>query len=211
MRGRGPVVHLDRREKARMIESVLEDFRGGLVEGLRILDVGCGNGQIGGHFSCANRVSGVDIEDNRSHPDSSIDFRLTASERLPFDDGGFEVVLSHHVIEHVDDQGLHLEEIRRVLAPDGIAYLATPNRSSPIMEGHVGNDRVLRYRDMARLFRAHGFESHEYMMRVLRDPARFHAEVKWARRIPRVVLAGLRSFFPSQIFILVPTEDPPAQ
>src|SRR3546814_18814077 len=39
--------------------------------------------------------------------------------------------LSNHVIEHVgnaDAQRHHLDEIRRVLAPDGVVYFAEPNR-----------------------------------------------------------------------------------
>src|SRR3546814_17958343 len=39
--------------------------------------------------------------------------------------------LSNHVIEHVgnaDAQRHHLDEIRRVLAPDGVVYFAAPNR-----------------------------------------------------------------------------------
>jgi hypothetical protein len=80
---------------------------------------------------------------------------------------------------------------------------------SPIMEGHVGNVRVLRYRRMAPLFLEHGFHSHEYTTRVLREPDRFRGEVKWARRIPAAVLRWLRPLFPSQIFILVPIGKPP--
>lgn len=40
-------------------------------------------------------------------------------------------MLSNHVIEDVGDalaQARHLQEIRRVLRPDGIGYLAVPNR-----------------------------------------------------------------------------------
>ena len=50
---------------------------------------------------------------------------------LPFEDGSFDVVLSNHVIEHVgepSDQLHHLREVRRVLRPEGVCYLAVPNR-----------------------------------------------------------------------------------
>jgi len=48
------------------------------------------------------------------------------------------VVISNHVIEHVgktDEQENHLQEIRRVLACDGVSYLATPNRWA-LLEPH---------------------------------------------------------------------------
>jgi 2-polyprenyl-3-methyl-5-hydroxy-6-metoxy-1,4-benzoquinol methylase len=50
---------------------------------------------------------------------------------LPFPDEYFDVVVSNHVIEHVSDQQLHLSEIARVLKPNGVVYLATPNRLWP--------------------------------------------------------------------------------
>jgi len=51
--------------------------------------------------------------------------------KLPFEPDRFDVVISNHVIEHVGDaaaQLRHLQEIRRVLKPEGVAYLAVPNR-----------------------------------------------------------------------------------
>lgn len=203
VRGRGPVVRLDRTEKARMIEEIVSAHLGVPVEGLRILDVGCGNGDIGRHFAARNRVSGVDVKDQRG-PDADFEFRLVQSATLPFADAEFDLVISNHVIEHIPDQRRHLDEIRRILAPGGIAYLATPNRSSPLMEGHVGNPNVLGWRAMAPLFRASGFRPRELSVDVLADPDRFHAEVRFGRWLPRPLLGLLRPLFPSHIFILEP-------
>lgn len=47
---------------------------------------------------------------------------------LPFADGRFDAVVSCQVIEHVADVDGYLREIRRVLKPDGRAFLTTPNR-----------------------------------------------------------------------------------
>ena len=207
MRGRGPVVHLDRQQKARMIEAVLADAIGRPVKGFRILDIGCGNGGISSHFARENEHYGVDIADRRRDDTESFVFRLVESERLPFDENFFDIVISHHVIEHVPDQALHLAEIHRVLKPTGLAYLATPNKSSPIMEGHVGNDLVLRYRAMAPLFEGHGFAVREYATDVLREPLRYHGEVRWGRYLPRFLLQILRRFFPSHVFVLTPLAE----
>ena len=197
------MVHLDRSDKARMLESVIEAHRGIPVRGLRVLDIGCGNGDIAVHFSERNRVTGVDVVDQR-RPGADFDFRLVDSALLPFPDDAFDLVLSNHVIEHVPEQETHLDEMRRVLAPGGLVYLATPNRTSPLMEGHVGNPRVLRWRDMAPLFRSRGFRPQEMSVDVLADPTRFHGEVRSARWLPRFLLSVLRPFFPSHIFILEP-------
>lgn len=202
MRGRGPVVNLDRSKKAMMIEAVLEDFRGAPIERLTTLDIGCGNGGISRHFAEANTHFGVDVNDLRRGDTSSFEFRLVADECLPFADDYFDIVLSNHVIEHVSDQRRHLSEVRRVLKPGGCVYLATPNRSSPIMQGHVGNNRVLRYREMAPLIASCGLRPTEYGVAVASEPQRFHGEVAWARSIPKVILNLMRPFFPSHIFVL---------
>jgi SAM-dependent methyltransferase len=57
--------------------------------------------------------------------------RSKAAPTRVFPDGHFDVVISNHVIEHVGDsiaQRRHLAELRRVLGPAGVGYLAVPNR-----------------------------------------------------------------------------------
>lgn len=46
-------------------------------------------------------------------------------EKLPFDDGSFDLVVCNQVLEHVDDTAA-LSQIFRVLATDGRAILTTP-------------------------------------------------------------------------------------
>lgn len=207
MKGRGPVVHLDRTDKAHMIAAVLGDHLRRPVEGFRTLDIGCGNGGISEFLARSNQHYAVDIADKRINKDARYAFQVVDSEQLPFPDGYFDIVVSHHVIEHVADQGLHLDEIHRALTPAGIAYLATPNRSSPIMEGHVGNDRVLRYREMGPLFRRHHFEPSEYGVRVIKEAARFHGEFTLGTWIPVWALKLMRPLFPSHVFVLEKAED----
>ena len=100
----------------------------------RLLEVGCGSGGISHWFGTAGTmgwdVEAVDVEDVRLARDG-YSFRAVAGTTLPFDDADFDVVLTNHVIEHVGDasaQASHLAEIHRVMKPDGIGYLAVPNR-----------------------------------------------------------------------------------
>lgn len=202
MTERFTVINVDRSSKARMIQAILSDHLQGPIAGYRTLDIGCGNGGISESFAAANEHYAVDIKDQRFRKTASYDFRLVESERLPFSCGFFDVVVSHHVIEHVDDQHLHLAEIWRVLKPDGIAYLATPNRSSPIMRGHAGNQRVLRYRAMLALIEQHGFTGFEFGSIVVKEPDRFQAEVRFGRFLPLLLIRMLRPLFPSQMFVL---------
>lgn len=203
-RGRGPVVHLDRLRKAQMIEAILSDHLGRPVVDFDLLDIGSGNGDISEYFAKRNRVRAVDVIDQRREPGAA-EFVLVDSEHLPFPDNSLDLVLSHHVIEHVPDQAQHLSEIRRVLRSDGRAYLATPNRSSPIMEGHVGNELVLKWAQMHPLFAANGFAVVEYGWRVLCEPDKFFGEQRFGRFIPAVVARRLRRFYPSHMFVLIPS------
>ena len=76
-----------------------------------------------------NNVTSVDIVDTRQ---ANKDFSFSlCTEALPFKNNSFDVVISNHVIEHVQDQQLHISEIKRVLKKDGLLYFATPNKLWP--------------------------------------------------------------------------------
>jgi SAM-dependent methyltransferase len=121
-----------RRWKAVKIERLLDlDARPGP---LRLLEVGTGSGGIahyfGTHPSGRFTVDAVDVTDSRLVREGYT-YHAVAGTQLPFADASFDVVLTNHVIEHVGEepeQRRHLAEVRRVLRPDGIGYLAVPNR-----------------------------------------------------------------------------------
>lgn len=120
-----------RAAKARKIDILL-----GLasIRRLRMLEVGTGSGGIAHYFgTLPDReydVDAVDVQDTRQIFNGYRFARVDGTE-LPFPDEHFDVVISNHVIEHVGDddaQIRHLIELRRVLRPGGIGYLAMPNR-----------------------------------------------------------------------------------
>lgn len=199
-----PVVGLNRRRKARMIEAFLKHALGSAPSGCRILDIGYGNGDISAYFFRENFVVSIDIQDSCREENRYLRRCLGISESLPFPNGSFDVVLSHHVIEHVSDHDRHVSEIRRVLTEQGICYLGTPNLTSPFMRGHVGNPMVLHYAEMRPLFEKHGFSVEEYYLRWLHQPERYHCEVGYFKYFPVWLLYALRRWFPSQCFLLRP-------
>lgn len=124
---------LDRRKlKSQKIERLL-GLGAGSTE-LRLLEVGAGSGGIshyfGTHASGRFEVEAVDVKDSRQVSEG-YGFTLVEGVRLPFPDNCFDVVLSNHVIEHVGndmEQAMHLTEMRRVMRPAAIGYLAVPSR-----------------------------------------------------------------------------------
>jgi ubiquinone/menaquinone biosynthesis C-methylase UbiE len=104
-----------------------KEIAGQLSPGLRILDVGCGNGFIAHHLSA---MMGVPVEgiDTSTTTQAPIHFRPFQGEGLPFSDGEFDVVLFCYVLHHARDAGALLGEARRVLRPTGriVVYEDTP-------------------------------------------------------------------------------------
>ena len=104
--------------------------------GERILDVGCGTGwlleRLGRAVPTA-RLTGVDPVPEmlalarRRLSASAVDLREAAAERLPFDDGSFDAVVSASVFHYVRQPETALSEMRRVLRPGGRLVLTDWN------------------------------------------------------------------------------------
>ncbi len=109
--------------------------RAGVAIGGRVLDAGCGGG--GMPLSLAEEArSVVGIDPASRFPEAGVrlgrerglhnlHFALADGMALPFRDGSFDLVLSHAVIEHVEDAPRYLRECARVLAAQGHVYLST--------------------------------------------------------------------------------------
>jgi SAM-dependent methyltransferase len=100
----------------------------------RVLDVGCGVGMYTQAFlRHTPRVFGVEIERERA-----LEARGRArgvcqalGEQLPFPNAAFDVVFSHEVLEHVEDDRRCAEEMVRVARPGGRLLIFAPNRLYP--------------------------------------------------------------------------------
>lgn len=95
---------------------------------------GCGVGQYVDKLRTdARLVVGLDIEHQRLVQAVAPLMPLVcgAGEHLPFPPGSFDAVLSHEVLEHVQDDRLAAAEIVRVLRPGGRAVIFVPNRWYP--------------------------------------------------------------------------------
>lgn len=102
------------------------------LEHARVLDIGCG---IGTYVKKLEEVSrdayGVDIDPARVRNGGSGTLSVAVSERLPFADASFDMVLLNEVIEHVKDDVQTLREACRVLRPGGHVVIYAPNRLYP--------------------------------------------------------------------------------
>jgi methionine biosynthesis protein MetW len=100
----------------------------------RILDVGCGDGNFSVLLqeACkAKEVYGIDISDKgvESARKNGVNaFQLDIDEEnFPFEDDYFDAIFAGEVIEHLFDTDHFLDEVHRVLKPEGTFVLTTPN------------------------------------------------------------------------------------
>lgn len=118
---------------------------GQLKDGMRMLDVGCGRGEF--VFRCTQDHDvlgvGIDYSVTAMNIARNIVFEFASEEqkakmlfvradaqRLPFSDGSFDVIFSHHVVEHLYPKQLErmLSECNRLLRDNGRLVLETgPN------------------------------------------------------------------------------------
>jgi SAM-dependent methyltransferase len=104
-----------------------------LEPGMRLLDVGCGPGTITADLARAlapGPVVGIDasptvIEEARALPAPGGAARPPTFEvgdvyTLPFEDGTFDVVHAHQVLQHLGEPLSALAEMRRVCRPGGV-------------------------------------------------------------------------------------------
>jgi SAM-dependent methyltransferase len=118
-------------ENRRTILAALPAGSGGAL-----LDLGAGTGEftlrVAERLHASRRV-GVELVPARAAEARSrgIDILETDLEQsLPVEGDAFKTVHANQVIEHVRNTDLFLAEIRRVLAPDGIACISTNNLAS---------------------------------------------------------------------------------
>lgn len=106
-----------------------------MVAGGRVLVDGSGVGTYVERLGAvAAQTHGLDIEFERVAEGAKRGLaRLVcgAGERLPYADNSFDVVLSHEVIEHVQDDRQATREMVRVLRPGGRLVMFCPNRWYP--------------------------------------------------------------------------------
>jgi SAM-dependent methyltransferase len=137
---RGEPSYVWRSGQQRRFQMLLREA-GSHVDG-KILDLGCGVGTYLRHLAeYAHKAFGVEIDFDRAKIASALDLNVacSAGEHLPFASNTFDLILSHEVLEHVEDDRASLEEIARVLrlpssetaSSGGRLILFLPNRGYP--------------------------------------------------------------------------------
>ncbi len=151
---RGEPSYVWREGQRRRLEMIL-NAAGERAHG-RIFVDGCGLGSYLSRLATPeNMTIGLDIEFPRTLESAQKTPRVVCGvgEALPFPDNSFDLILSHEVLEHVQDDRKAISEIVRTLAPGGRLVLFCPNRGYPFEthgiywrgKYHFGNIALVNY------------------------------------------------------------------
>ncbi|MEF8734850.1 MAG: class I SAM-dependent methyltransferase [Candidatus Accumulibacter meliphilus] len=168
---------------SRRLAPLFIDFAG-IAAAERVLDVGCGTGNLS--FSIARNpaigsVRGIDFSAayvdhaKRRNRDARVDFEVGDACALPFPDASFDHTLSLLVLQFIPQADLAVREMRRVTRPGGIVAAATWDTrgglvcvrlifdTAAMLDEHGNEDRARAYTkpmsrpgDLARAWREAG-------------------------------------------------------
>lgn len=153
------------------------------LQGLRVLDIGCGGGLLSEKFAALGcSVTGVDqsvpsLSAAKAHAQAmelDIEYLQGSAEHLSFPDHHFDIICCCDVLEHLDSVDVVIQELSRVLKPGGIFFFDTINRTpaSKLFAIKIAQDcsltrfiprnvhvweKFIRPHELERSLRQHGF------------------------------------------------------
>ena len=131
--------------KSEALAALIRDRVGAPIQ--RLLVVGCGSGAEAAILAKELRVEviGVDLDDSFDPAAAAlVELRKGDATQLEFANESFDFVFSYHALEHIQDYGKALGEMKRVLLKGGGYCVGTPNRLRLV--GYLGS-RGVTWRD----------------------------------------------------------------
>jgi len=132
----------------------IKDNKANFLDGLNILDIGCGGGLISEPMArLGGSVTGIDaskknIEIAKIHSKKNklkINYINKSPEQLE-DVAKFDVILNLEIVEHVDNVNLYVKSCYNLLKKDGLMFTATLNRSlMSYFKAIIGAEYILRW------------------------------------------------------------------
>lgn len=137
-----------------------------------VLDIACGEGYGSAILArTAARVIGVDLSREAimhartAYPVENIEFLVGDCTEIPLEDESVDLVISFETLEHVANHDAMLAEIRRVLRPEGMVLISSPDKYAYSVEPGYKNPyhvKELFDYEFKRLVRTH-FEHCQFL------------------------------------------------
>ena len=98
-----------------------------------VLDIGCNTGHLLKNIRKINNVCecwGIDVETKIiSLKIENCKFKIADVKEIPFEDNNFSIIFALDILEHVKELNKAINEIHRVLKPEGVFILCGPTES----------------------------------------------------------------------------------
>jgi SAM-dependent methyltransferase len=107
----------------------MQQYLPGDPDGARLLDIGCGAGNMIHHLSRYGQVKGLEIDERpvKKARERGYDVQqFDATQPMPFSDNTFDAVTTLDVIEHNEDDMAILADSWRILKPGGHIVITVP-------------------------------------------------------------------------------------
>lgn len=137
-----------------------------------VLDLGCGHGRFVSHVATEGKRLAVGVDLSYAmlrHGDSSLALLQANAAQLCFQDGSFAVVICMGLFEYMEDPGIFLKEINRILKPGGRLVFT-------FHQSRIASPVVLEVKDMPYFGRTVG-ERELLWRRVVRQLSRIEADL----------------------------------
>lgn len=158
-----------------MYQEIIDRVRN--LEGDKILDLGCGNGNIINLLKKERKADyfGLDISENmieeaKKKCGEDVKFTVGDSENLPYQDGQFDIIICNASFHHYTQPEVAIKEIKRVLKSGGTLILGDPtvpelvrglfNKMLPYTDS--GDFKIYGKKDILPIFEAHGFKIEDW-------------------------------------------------
>ncbi len=132
----------------------LNNSKSHYLNGLKILDIGCGGGLISEPMArLGAKVTGIDASEKnikiaKLHSEKmelKIDYMVSSPEKLNHIEN-YDVILNLEIVEHVDDINLYIKSCNKLLKKNGLMFTATLNRSFiSYIKAIIGAEYILRW------------------------------------------------------------------
>ncbi len=165
------------------------------TDGDKLLDVGCGEGRHVIHACLEHNIVGIGVDLSLRdlkitaerfspfaayNPKSYFSIQQTDATKLPFADETFDKIICSEVLEHIENYQGVLQEIKRVLKPNGILAISVPRAwpekicwklSAAYHQVEGGHIRIFNAKQLRNEITAISFEfTHRYWAHALHSP-----------------------------------------
>jgi len=106
-----------------------------IVKGKTVLDIACGEGYGSNILSKnANKVIAIDIDAatikkaSIKYKKENLSFKTGAVQKIFCEEQSIDIIVCFETIEHVEDHNKVMSEFKRVLRPEGLLIISTPDK-----------------------------------------------------------------------------------